>query len=726
MQTTEWFPDDLRARLAAERAMEQKQSELAEANSKIAAHARQLTEKVIESRTEIALVKSEAATLRDQNTEVRHDLQRAKSAIQIAERRLWESLETIEDGFAVFDTHNCLIAANRAFLAPFDDLEEVQIGVPFARIVRLAAEEGLVDLGTSSSEDWIAEMVARWNLDDRKPLTIRFYNDTFVRIIERRTRDGDMVLLAVDMTESMARARELDDARIKAEAASRAKSAFLANMSHEIRTPMNGVLAMAELLGESDLTADQRLYLETIRNSGEALLVIINDVLDYSRIEAGKLALTPAPFDLEKCVNDVMLLLQPSAREKGVDLLIDYDMFLPTGYVGDQGRIRQVLTNLVGNAVKFTETGHVLVRIVGLPAIEPGHYRIHIVVEDTGIGIPEDMRQHIFGEFNQVEDQMNRSFDGTGLGLAITKRLVGMMGGEVWLDSEVDKGSSFGFHVTLPATRGAEAPEPGLPDWLGQISVIDPNHVSRALVHKQLSALGLSPKVYDKLAEVPDSAWGPRDVIFVAASDVADIPTDPALAPAGLFALCQGPVAPELNLPASGEVLVQPFLRHELRVRLANLPTPVVAAVPPMRPTAEAPTAKPRLQVLAAEDNKTNQLVLKKLLSLYDIDLTIAENGRETVAAYRDARPDILFTDISMPLMDGKDAAREIRAYEAAHGLGPIPIIAMTAHAGADTAAEIKAAGIDHCLTKPLRRDDLAEHLRSVAPEGILPTRETA
>ncbi|MEL6642500.1 MAG: ATP-binding protein [Pseudomonadota bacterium] len=725
MQTTEWFPDDLRVRLAAERAMEQKQSELAEANSKIAAHARQLTEKVIESRTEIALVKSEAETLRDENTEVRHDLQRAQSAIQIAERRLWESLETIEDGFAVFDTNNCLIAANRAFLAPFQGLEEIQIGVPFARIVRLAAEEGLVDLEGSSTDDWIAEMVARWNLDDRKPLTIRFFNDTFVRIIERRTRDGDMVLLVVDMTETMARARELDDARIKAEAASRAKSAFLANMSHEIRTPMNGVLAMTELLGESDLTADQRLYLDTIRNSGEALLVIINDVLDYSRIEAGKLALTPAPFDLEKCVNDVMLLLQPSAREKGIDLLIDYDMFLPTGFVGDQGRIRQVLTNLVGNAVKFTEAGHVLVRVVGLPAIEAGHYRIHIVVEDTGIGIPEDMRQHIFGEFNQVEDQMNRSFDGTGLGLAITKRLVGLMGGEVWLDSDVGKGSSFGFHITLPAARGGDVPEPDLPDWLGQISIIDPNHVGRALVHKQLSALGLAPEVFDGLGDVPETAWSPRDVVFIAASLVAEIPTAPTASPAAMFVLCQGPVAPDMDLPPSGQVLTQPFLRHQLRDRLANLPTPVVADPPPEPPLAEQAPPQTRLQVLAAEDNKTNQLVLKKLLSAYDIDLRIAENGRETVAAYREARPDILFTDISMPLMDGKDAAREIRAYEAAHGLDPIPIVAMTAHAGAEMAAEITAAGIDHCLTKPLRRNDLAEHLRSVAPEGELPIRET-
>ncbi|MEL7454577.1 MAG: PAS-domain containing protein, partial [Pseudomonadota bacterium] len=251
MQTTEFFPDELRSRLATERAMVQKQSELATANSKIAAHARQLTEKVIESRTEIALVRSEAELLRDENQVVRQDLQQAHSAMQIAERRLWESLETIEDGFAVFDTDDRLIAANRAFLAPFGGLEDVRIGASFLEIVQLAAEEGLIDCDGQSTRAWVASMIARWSDENRKPLTLRFYNDTFIRVIERRTPDGDMVMLAVDITEAMARERELDEARRKAEAANRAKSAFLANMSHEIRTPMNGVLGTARLLKDT-------------------------------------------------------------------------------------------------------------------------------------------------------------------------------------------------------------------------------------------------------------------------------------------------------------------------------------------------------------------------------------------------------------------------------------------------------------------------------------------
>lgn len=724
MQTNEWFPDELRTRLAAERALAQKQSELAAANSKIAAHARELTEKVIESRSEIALVRSEAAQLRDENTVVRQDLEHAHSAIQIAERRLWESLETIEDGFAVFDTDARLIAANRAFLRPFCGLDDVRIGASFEEIVRLAAEEGLIDCGDQKAEAWITSMIDRWRQENRKPVTLRFFDGTFIRLIERRTRDGDMVILAVDITESIARERELDEARRKAEAANRAKSAFLANMSHEIRTPMNGVLAMAELLGESDLNAEQQLYLNTIRDSGEALLVIINDVLDYSRIEAGKLALTEAPFDLERSIKDVMLLLQPSARDKGIELLLDYDMFLPTSFVGDSGRLRQVLTNLVGNAVKFTETGHVLVRAVGLPGSDPDSYRIHVVVEDTGMGVPEEMRDHIFGEFNQVEDQTTRAFDGTGLGLPISKQLVTMMGGDIWVDSIVGEGSSFGFNVTLRAAGPTETDLPEIPAWLDRVIIVDPNPVSQALLKKQLTALGLAPVAVGSRIEMPGPPWGPRDVVFLAQATCDEARESGAVA-AATFVMCQGPVAPDLGLTETAEIVVQPFLRRELLDKIAALPD-ALPEPPGEVDAAELPDESRKLRVLAAEDNKTNQLVLRKLLKTFDIDLTVTENGRETVAAYRDARPDILLTDISMPLMDGKDAAREIRAYEEAHALDPIPIVAMTAHAGEDTAAEIRAAGIDHCLTKPLRRDDLAQHLRGVAPGGELPLRSDA
>ena len=233
---------------------------------------------------------------------------------------------------------------------------------------------------------------------------------------------GDLVTLGLDITATVQYEEQLKQARASAESANRAKSAFLANMSHEIRTPMNGVVGMAEVLSQTDLDEDQELYVDTIRRSGEALLVIINDVLDYSKIEASKLELHPEPFDLKTSIEEVLRLLEPSARDKSLTLHLDYDHFLPGRLVGDPGRLRQVMTNLVGNAIKFTAEGSVTVRATGVPDPSLGRVAVHLSVEDTGIGIPKDQHARIFGDFNQVENERNRLFDGTGLGLSISQR----------------------------------------------------------------------------------------------------------------------------------------------------------------------------------------------------------------------------------------------------------------------------------------------------------------
>jgi signal transduction histidine kinase/DNA-binding response OmpR family regulator len=841
MDMVDRLAKERRARLAAERLLEYKSRELFAANEKLALHARSLSDQIVEQRQVVKSALSEAEVLKGQNTRFVADLDRAHTAAVMAERRLRDSINTIRDGFAVYDANRRLVTANTAYLAAFAE-GRVAPGMAYADILRLAAESGLVLLGEASADDWCATMLARWENDPIEPLTLQFANGTWVKLVDRRARDGDMVTLAlniteqmriwaaieaipdgfvlfdredrlltcnqryreiypesaeamvpgtpfedilrfglargqyaeavgheeewladrmarhlnptdimeqqlgdgrwlrvleqatpdggrvglrVDITEMKAQQAALEAARNAAEAANRAKSAFLANMSHEIRTPMNGVVGMAELLCDTALTEEQRLFAETIRSSGEALLVIINDILDYSKIEAERLTLHPEPFDLERVIHEVAMLLQPRAREKGIDLMIDFDLFLPTRYVGDPGRLRQVLTNLIGNAVKFTDAGHVLIRVVGIET-DPGSQQLHITVEDTGIGIAPEHLDHIFGEFNQVEDAANRKFEGTGLGLAITQRLIDRMGGAVWVDSEPGKGSSFGFRLSLPVAE--EPVGQTLPVTLKRALVVDDQFINRTILERQLATCGLAVVLCrsgaDAIALLAQDAG--FDVVL-ADHDMPDmdgIDLTRRLRAAGhvmpVILLSPNPAeareaAGDVDLAA---ILQKPLLRADLYRRLAALSAPPVTAAPTRRISfAAVPTRQ--MRVLAAEDNRTNQLVFRKMVKDFDMDLVFANNGREAVDLFESLAPDLIFMDISMPEMDGREAATEIRRREA--GASHVPIIALTAHAMEGDADSILAAGIDRYLTKPLRRTAIAAALAEFCPPDARP-----
>ena len=698
MTATNRLLEERRARLSAERLLEQKQAELFAANKKLGTHAQKLSEEIVE--------------IRDENTRVRSDLERATLKAGIAERRLWDSIETIHDGFAVFDNDGKLIAANRSYIAVFDGLEEVTVGVSYVRILQLLTEEGIVDTGDLSITDWRAMMTQRWQADVIEPITLRLWNDTYIKLMDRRGGEGDMVSLALDITDTIRYEKELRAAHAEAEAATRAKSAFLANMSHEIRTPMNGVVGMAELMQDSELTEEQRLYVDTIKSSGEALLVIINDVLDYSKIEAEKLTLNTTDFDLERCLHEVVMLLQPIARDKGIELLIDYDMFLPAGFHGDPGRIRQVLTNIIGNAVKFTTEGHVLIRVTGHPEGEdPLDMKVHIAIEDTGIGIPENMIGHVFGQFNQVEDEKNRKFEGTGLGLAISKQLVELMDGEIWVESEVDVGSCFGMYIRMPALAGQEAEPLNLPAGLSDVLLVKDDQVTRTIVSKQLSALGVEPDICadseSALALAEETEYDLLIVDLGAATRdgetlVADMRRAGMTVPA--IVMSSAP-----NAAAKNEETVLHLQSTAMRQDLVGL-------IHDLCPAKEVPLRK--MRVLAADDNRTNRLVLEKMLKGLDIELEFATDGNEAVASYQAFAPDLIFMDISMPHKDGKEATRDIRAIETGD---PIPICAVTAHAMEGEADPLREAGLDHYLTKPVRKKALYELIEGVMPEGVLP-----
>ena len=483
MILAEKLAQERRARLAAERKLEQKQAELHAANRKLGKHALALSEEIVETRAEVR-------TVRDENARVKSDLTAANEKIQVAERRLWHSIQTIQDGFAFFDADSRMIAANHAWLAVFDGLEEVRPGISYVEILQILTEEGIVDIGALSPAAWRERMLDRWQGPAPEPEVIRLWNGEYIKLIDQRGAGGDVVSLALNISDTIRYEKELREARRQAEAASAAKSSFLANMSHEIRTPMNGIVGMAELLADTPLSEEQRLYVETVKSSGEALLVIINDILDYSKMEAGKLSLHPEPFDLERCIHDLFTLMQVTARDKGLELLVDYDIFLPTRFVGDPGRIRQILTNLTGNALKFTDAGHVLIRVTGVPADDLTETKLHIAVEDTGIGIPADKVDHVFGEFNQVDEAQSRKFQGTGLGLSISRRLVELMEGEIWVESEEGKGSTFGLSVTLPTAERLDPEAIRLPPGLRKVLVADGHEMSRAITESRFRSLG--------------------------------------------------------------------------------------------------------------------------------------------------------------------------------------------------------------------------------------------
>ncbi|MER8629364.1 PAS domain-containing protein [Mesorhizobium opportunistum] len=683
--------------------------------------------------------------------------------VKARERALEESMRENEVFRSLIDNVPVSIYAKRS------DLRQFYVNKGWCDLTGLSKEEAIgktdVEIFGPDGEAFVAGDLAvlrtgeTQEIEETVTLADGSVRHQFARKGAMIASDGSLYLIGstTDITELKMREAELREARQRAVLADRAKSEFLANMSHEIRTPMNGVLGMAELLAKSNLDPKQKTFTDIIVKSGNALLTIINDILDFSKIDAGQLVLDPAPFNLAEAIEDVATLVSTRAKEKDLELIVRIEPRLGSLFIGDVGRIRQIVTNLLGNAVKFTDEGHVLVDVTGERM--PTGTKLTISVTDTGIGIPEEKLKLVFEKFSQVDTSSTRRHEGTGLGLAITSRLVELMGGKIGVESAEGKGSTFWFEVTLPSAEQQNGQRIMPVDVTGaRVLIVDDNAVNRAILTEQMTSWTFDSCAAESGAEglkvlIAAAAYGvPVDCVVLdyqmpgmSGAEMARIVRNTAgLANTPIIMLTSVDqslantsyrdlgIDAQLIKPARSSVLLETLVATVQRHRhttVGHAAQPSAGEGPdaPQRPQLalseqraqlQPPAVRPRLpavggdgqrlDILVAEDNEVNQMVFTQILGETGYGFEIVSNGRKALDAFGKLNPCMILMDVSMPEMSGLEATAAIRRLEEETGTH-VPIVGVTAHALKGDRERCLEAGMDDYLPKPISPRALLE-----------------
>ncbi|MBR0737191.1 response regulator [Bradyrhizobium liaoningense] len=630
-----------------------------------------------------------------------------------AEERARSLFEQQGDLIVLRDTNGRITFANDAYCALAGQARSALVGTRFDFDVLEQGDSARESNGTRIHDQRIAtKLGARWIA----------WREGYVR--RDAGQPAELQSVGRDVTDRTESERALSEARDQADAANRAKSRFLAMASHEIRTPLNGIIGMGGLLLDTNLTPEQTTYARAVKTSGEALMALIEELLDYSKIEAGKLDLEQRPFALSTLVEEITELLAPRAQAKDLEIASYIDERLPLEVVGDAARLRQVLLNLAGNAIKFTASGGVAL------IVEPGIWpnEISFLVRDTGIGIAPEARSRIFQEFEQADERVARTYGGTGLGLSISERIVKRMGGRITLESEPGNGSTFEVAVPLaPSQAGSGQTAFPSPDLAGKSILLVADGIEASLIARRLERWGgqtcMAADAPVAEALLPERSWHAVLIDRAIGPSVADHLGEAARTHAmqRLVLLTSGSRHETFSSAFTG-FLMKPLRAASLAARLSLTPevaSPDLAPEPPAESGAKAAPTK-GLSILVAEDNEINALLMRSLLTKLGHRVVIAIHGEAALESWLAAATagtpyDLVLMDIQMPQLDGIETAKRIRAHEAAMGRQRTPILALTANTLVEDRYACFEAGMNGFLIKPLDREKLDEALAGLA-----------